>query len=73
MGKFLCGVETVKNFVNAHFHCNVSISNLKQISKMSRLSPLETFLQTPMDTLILSASFHVWANQAKPTIYEIEN
>jgi len=26
-----------------------------------------------MATLTLSASFHVWANQAKLTMYEIEN
>ena len=25
MGHFLCGVETVKRFVNIHFHRNVSI------------------------------------------------
>jgi len=31
---FLCGVETVKRFVNVHLHCNVS--NLKNISNMIR-------------------------------------
>jgi len=35
--------------------------------------PLEKFLQTPVATSTLSASFHVWANQAKPTMCEIEN
>jgi len=37
------------------------------------VSPLEKFMRTPMTTLTLSASFHVWANQAKLTMYEIEN
>jgi len=36
MGRFLCGVERVKRFVNVHLHC--IISNLKIISKMSTLS-----------------------------------
>jgi len=31
IGHFLCGVETVKRFVNVHLHCNVS--NLKKLSK----------------------------------------
>jgi len=35
--------------------------------------PLEKFLWTPMATVTLSARFHVWANQAKLTMYEIEN
>ena len=34
---------------------------------------LEKILRTPKGTLTLSASFHVWANQVKPTMYEIEN
>ena len=59
-------------FVNVHLHCNVS--NLKMISKMSMLPPpLEKFLRTPTATLNLSASFYVWANQAKLAVYEIEN
>jgi len=37
MGHFLCGVETVKRFVNEHLHCNVS--NLKKICEMSTLPP----------------------------------
>jgi len=71
MGNVLCGVETGKRFVNVHLHYN--IRNLKMISKMSALSPMEKFLPTPMATLMLSANFHVWANQAKLTMYEIEN
>jgi len=33
MGNFLCGVEIVKHYVNAHLHCIVS--SLKRASKMS--------------------------------------
>jgi len=44
-------VERVKRFVNVHLHCIVS--NLKRISKVSTLFPLEKFLRTPMDALIL--------------------
>jgi len=40
------GLERVKHFLNVHVHC--TISNLKRISKMSRLSPLKKFLQLPM-------------------------
>jgi len=40
------GVERVKRFVNTHLHCIVS--NLKRISKISMLLPLENFLLTPM-------------------------
>jgi len=69
MGNFLCGVETRKRFVNVHLHCNVR--NLRIISKMSTLSPLEKCLPPPMATLTLSASFHVWANQAQLTMYKI--
>jgi len=71
MGNFLCGVETGKLFVNVHLHCNAS--NLRIISKMSTLPPLGKFLPPPMATLTLSASLPVWANQAKLTMYEIEN
>jgi len=71
VGNFLCGVETVKRFVNVRLHCNVS--NLKKISKMSTLSRLENILQTPVTTFTFSASFHVWANQANLTVWEIEN
>jgi len=35
MGHFLCGVEMVKPYVNAHLHCIVS--SLKLASKMSTL------------------------------------
>ena len=38
MGHFLCGVETVKRFVNIRLHCN--ISNLKITSKIMTLQPL---------------------------------
>jgi len=41
------GAERVKRFVNVHLHCIVS--NLKRISKISALPPLEKFLRTPMD------------------------
>jgi len=44
------GVERVKRFVNVHLHCIVS--NLKRISIVSTLPPLEKFLRTPMDALI---------------------
>ena len=37
MGHFLCGVETVKRFVNILLHCNVS--NLKKISTTPTLYP----------------------------------
>jgi len=66
MGHFLCGVETVKRFVNIRLHCNVS--NLKKISKMSTFHPLEKFLRKPMTTFTLSTSFDVWASQAKPGV-----
>jgi len=33
----LCGVQTVKRFVNFHLHCNVS--NLEKSSKMSTMRP----------------------------------
>jgi len=36
IGHFLCGVETVKRFVNTRLHCNVS--NLKMISKSKMLT-----------------------------------
>jgi len=59
MGHFLCGVETVKSFVNIRLHYNVS--NLKRTSSMSTLHPLEKLLRTRMATFTLSASFDVWA------------
>jgi len=71
MGNFLCGVEVVKRFVNVNLHCNVS--NLKKIRKISTFPLLEKFLRTSIATLTFSASFHVWANQAELTMYEIEN
>jgi len=37
------------------------------------VAPLEKFLRTPVATLTLSAKFHIWSNQAKLTMYEIEN
>jgi len=46
MGHFLYGVKRVRRFVKAHLHCIVS--NLKMISKMSTLLPLEKFLRTRM-------------------------
>ena len=58
MRHFLCGVETVKRFVNVHLHCNVS--NLKIISNMMTLPlPLEKFLWTPMAIFTLTASSEV--------------
>jgi len=42
--------ERVKRFVNVHLHCIVS--NLKRISKISTLPPLEISMRTPMDALI---------------------
>jgi len=53
---FLRDVERVKRFVNVHLHC--IISNLKFISKILTLLPLEKFLRTPMvvsSTCIISA------------------
>ena len=41
------GVERVKYFVNVHLHCIAS--NLKRISKIFTLPPLENFLRTTMD------------------------
>jgi len=37
------------------------------------VAPQEKFLRTPMSTLTLSGSFHVWVNQVKLIMYEIEN
>ena len=72
MGHFLCGVETVKRFVNIRLHCNVS--NLKKISKMSTLHPLlKKFIRTPIATFTHSTSFDVRACQVKITMYETEN
>jgi len=71
MGHCLCGVETVKRYVNIRLHC--SVSNLKKISKMTMLHPLQKFLRMAMDTFTLSASFEVWASQIKLIINEIEN
>ena len=45
------GLERLKSFVNVHLHC--IISNLKRISKISTLPPMEIFLRTPMVVLIL--------------------
>jgi len=44
------GVERVKRFVSVYLHSIVS--NLKKISKISTLPPMEKFLRTPMDALI---------------------
>jgi len=44
------GVERVKHYVNVHLHCIVR--NLKRISKISTLPPLQKFHRTPMDALI---------------------
>ena len=40
------GVERVNHFVDIHLHCIVR--NLKKISKMSMLPPMEKILRTPM-------------------------
>ena len=61
--QFVCGEERLKHFVNVHLHCN--ISDLKKISKMSTLPPLEKFLRMPMATFTLLGSFDIWASQAK--------
>jgi len=55
------GVERVKRFVNVHLHCIVR--NLKRISKISMLSPLENFLRTPMGPAKLSEAmlFAMWS------------
>ena len=42
----LCGVEREKRFVNVHLH--FIVNNLKRISKISTLPPLEKFLRAPM-------------------------
>jgi len=46
MGRFLCGVERVKRFVKVDLH--YIVSNLKIISNIVDVSPLEKFLRTPM-------------------------
>ena len=46
MGPFLCGVKGANRFMTVHLHCLVN--NLRRISKMSTLPPLEKFLRTPM-------------------------
>jgi len=71
MGHFLCGVETVKRFVNIRLHYNVS--NLKKISKMSTFHQLEKFLLALMAAFTLSTSFNVWASRAKLIMYGIED
>ena len=43
IGHFLCGVETVKRFVNVRLRCNVS--NLNKVSKMSTLPPWKNFCE----------------------------
>jgi len=45
MVQFLSGVERVKRYVNVRLHCIVS--NLKKISKVSTLPPLENFYGRP--------------------------
>ena len=69
MGHCLCGVETVKRFVNIRLHCNVS--NLKKIAKCRRCTSLEKFMRTSMATFTLSTRFNVWTSQAKLAMYEI--
>ena len=41
MGHFRYGVERAKRFVNVHLHCIVS--NMKRMSKISRLTPWKNF------------------------------
>jgi len=43
------GAERIKRFVNVYLQ--VIVSNLKQISNMSTLPPLEKFLRTPMSMM----------------------
>jgi len=67
MGNFLCGVETVKRFVNILSHCNVS--NLKKIqAKCQRCTYRGKFSATPMATFTLSTSFDVRTSQVKLTM-----
>jgi len=70
MGLFLCGVETVKSFVNIRLHCDVS--NLKKISKMLTFHPWQISADAHGYFHPLT-SFDVWASQAKLTMYEIED
>jgi len=53
------GVKTVKRFVNVHLHCTVS--DLKRISKISMLPPLEKFLRTP------------WLSCARKMVVNVKN
>ena len=46
MKPFLCGGERVKRFVNIYLLCIVS--NLKRVSKISTLFPLEKYLRKPV-------------------------
>ena len=69
MGHFPCGVETAKRFVNVHLHCN--LSNQKEISKMSMLSPSLKYFCHTRGYFHPSTSFDLWASQAKLTIKQI--
>jgi len=51
------GMERVKRFVNVYLHCIVS--NLKRISKLWTLLPLEKFPRRPM---VHTGSIYVNAN-----------
>jgi len=51
MGHFLCGVESVKHYVNVHLLLHCIISNLKTKSKILLCPHLQKFLRTLMPVL----------------------
>jgi len=71
MWHFLCGVETVKRFVDVHLHCNDS--NLKNISYMMTLPPsLEKFLRTPMAIFTIQQALRYGQDRLQLTICELK-
>jgi len=58
---FLCGVARVKRFVYVRLRCIVR--NLKRISKMSTLPPLEKFLRTPMTVGVTNITYPCFWSQ----------
>ena len=55
------GVERAKRFVNIDLYCMVS--NLKRISKISTLPPLEKFLRTPMINMVKTQNWCVFPSK----------
>jgi len=55
--------QSVKRFEDIHLHCNAS--SVERISKISTFPLIEKFLRTPVATFTFTASFDVWACQAK--------